>query len=249
MRLALLLALLLMVPLAGCFGEKSSPVRVAAFSPINDAQPGRWTDYAFRLESTNSFKQTLAVRAQPPEGWEWEADPREVTMAGKSTASVVVRMRPDANATYEPTDVDVFVGDTRSRVIVDVHDLGETPLAAGMGARIYLSLWWENGTLASTNDPALRNRTGIGPAVLEGENASYAPRKVYVGHASNDPIPDAFLAAGYEAAPPGIAERLLDAGDGAGMRAGETLHVELADAGAPAHALVRVLSVDEDPRT
>lgn len=252
------LVLIVLVLLAGCV-ERSSPIDVHAFYPINDAEPGRATEFAFHLVSTSSFKQTLPVRFETPEGWRAESETSDVEIRGKDASSLVVRITPDANATYEPHEVRVLVGDTAGRVIVNVRDLGSVPLRSGLGAQLYYVLWWDNGTLASTNDPSLRNRTEVGAAVLDEESPTDVPLKVYVGGERGTPPPEPYNGTGYHAVIPGFDARLRDAGDGSGMVAGETLAVRIQkeDAytvegnedhplfGVDLNFLIRIVTVDE----
>lgn len=222
-----LIALAFVLLLAGCV-ERSSPVEVTPYYVINDAQPERATEFAFFLKSTSPFKQELDVRFEGPEGWTFESETPNLTLRGRSTTSLVVRVTPEANATYEPQDVSVFVGDTRARVIANVRDLGREPLRSGMGAQVYYVLWYANGTLASTNDPALRNRPEIGDAVLDGNDTSGdQPLKVYVGGQRGVPPPEPYNGTGYRPVIAGFDARLRDAGDGSGMVAGETLVVRV----------------------
>lgn len=220
---ALALALAPALALAGCV-ERSSPVNVTPYYVINDAQPGRETEFAFFLESTSPFKQDLDVRFDGPEGWTFKSEAENVSLRGRATTSLIVSVKPDENATHEPREVSVFVGDTRAKVIVNVRDLGREPLRAGLGTQLYYVLWYSNGTLASTNDPALRDRTALGPAVLDGNDTSFdEPLKVYVGGQRGTPPPEPYNGTGYSPVIPGFDARLQKANDGGGMVAGETL--------------------------
>ncbi|HUR69335.1 MAG TPA: hypothetical protein VM370_08810 [Candidatus Thermoplasmatota archaeon] len=226
MRRLLVLGLVLL--LAGCV-EKTSPVDVEPYYVINDAQPGRATEFAFFLRSTSPFKQTLDVSFDGPDGWTFEAENDSVELRGKDTSSLVVRVTPDANATHEPREVTLHVGDTKSRVIVNVRDLGREPLRAGIGTQVYYVLWYANGTLASTNDPALRARATLGNAILDDANdtSGDVPLKVYVGGERGTPPPEPYNSTGYHPVIEGFDARLQDAGDGSGMVAGETLAVRV----------------------
>jgi hypothetical protein len=230
MRTLLLLALTLApaLALAGC-AESTSPVTVTPYYVINDAQPGRGTEFAFFLNSNSPFRQTLPVRFEGPEGWRMESENESVDLRGRGSSSLVVRVTPDANATHEPRQIDVFVGDTRAQVVVDVHDLGREPLRAGIGAQLYYVLWYANGTLASTNDPALRGRPTLGDAVLDdaNETSGDVPLKVYVGGSRGETPPEPYNGTGYRPVIAGFDARLQDAGDGRGMVAGETLAVRV----------------------
>ena len=228
MRALLLLAIVALAVAAGCVA-KSSPVDVTPYYAINDAQPGRGTEFAFKLVSTLAFKQELPVKFDGPSGWQFRAENDSVDLRGKGTSSLVVRITPDANATYEPREVSVLVGDTRAKVIVNVRDLGREPLRSGIGAQVYYVLWYDNGTLASTNDPALRNRAAIGDAVLDDKNdtSEDVPLKVYVGGERGTPPPEPYNSTGYHPVIAGFDARLRDAGDGQGMLAGETLAVRV----------------------
>ena len=258
-RIVRWVAIGILLLLAGCV-EKSSPVEVTPFYAINDAQPGRGSEFAFHLRSTSPFKQDLAVRFDGPEGWGYQSESDNVSLRGKDTSSLIVRITPDANATHEPRTVKVLVGDTAATVIVNVRDLGREPLRAGIGTQLYYVLWYDNGTLASTNDPALRNRTAIGPALLDGNDTSGdVPLKVYVGGTRGQPPPEPYNGTGYHPVIAGFDARLQDAGDGQGMVAGETLAVRIPKeqaytvAGNEGHVLfgfdltflIRIVTVDE----
>lgn len=220
------LALALALALVGCV-ERSSPVEVEPYYLINDAQPGRGTEFAFQLRSTSPFKQELDVGFDGPSGWRFESESPQVALRGRETSSLVVRVTPDENATYEPREVEVRVGDTRARVLVNVRDLGREPARAGIGAQVYYVLWYDNGTLASANDPALRNRPALGEAVLDGNDTMDVPLKVYVGGERGTPPPEPYNGTGYHPVIEGFDARLRDAGDGQGMLAGETLAVRM----------------------
>lgn len=224
-----LLAVLAMPLLAGCLGEPSSPIEVVPFLPLNDAEPGRGTEFAFQLRSTSPFRQQLPVTIEGmPEGWTFEPEAPDVDIGGRAGSSLVVRITPGPNATYGPHAMSVKVGDTRSEVIVNVRDLGDERLRAGIGARLHYVLWYANGTLASTNEPVARDRPQLGRAVLDDANEStYEPLKVYVGGARGTPPPEPYNGTGYRPVIPGFDARLRDAGDGSGMVAGETLAVRV----------------------
>lgn len=224
-RVVLVLALAL--ALTGCVA-RSSPIDVVPYYVINDAQPGRATEFAFYLKSTSPFKQDLDVRFEGPDGWRFESESENVSLRGRATGSLVVRVTPDENATHEPREVSVYVGDTRADVILNVRDLGREPLRSGVGTQLYYVLWYANGTLASTNDPALRNRSALGNALLDGNETSFdEPLKVYVGGQRGTPPPEPYNSTGYSPVIPGFDARLRDAGDGSGMVAGETLAVRI----------------------
>lgn len=259
-RRVVLLTILLALPaaLAGCLGERSSPVEVTPYYVLNDAQPGRATEFAFHLRSTSPFKQTLGVTAQAPQGWLVEPESPEVTLQGEASSSLVVRVTPDANATYGPQDLVVRVGDTAARVMVNVRDLGTEPLREGVGTQLYYVLWYANGTLASTNDRALLHR-GLGQPVLDDPNETeYEPLKVYVGGRRGEDPPEPYNSTGYRPVIAGFDERLRDAGDGRGMVAGDTLAVRVPAAeaytrpgneehplyGEDLSFLIRIVSVD-----
>lgn len=228
MRALALLAILGFALLAGCV-EKSSPVDVTPYYLTNNAQPGRATEFAFFLKSTSPFKQDLAVTFEGPDGWVFEPENDTVSLRGKDTTSLIVRVTPDADAETGPRTVAVLLGDTRAEVIVDVRGLGREPLRAGIGAQVYYVLWFANGTLASSNDPALRHRAALGDAVLD-VNASAAddvPLKVYVGGTRGEAPPEPYNGTGYHPVIAGFDARLREAGDGRGMVAGETLAVRI----------------------
>src|SRR5438552_13492564 len=101
--LALALALALFVGGAGCFGPSGSPVKVTPYVKLNDAEPGRGTEFAFFVESTLAFKQTLGLRAADmPANWTFDPEVHDLTVPGDKTTSLVVRTTPDRNAVFGP---------------------------------------------------------------------------------------------------------------------------------------------------
>jgi len=264
---ALLLLALLLAPalLAGCFGERSSPVDVIPYLPLNDAEPGRATEFAFFLRSTSQFKQTLGVRQEGlPAGWGFRAEKDVLDIPGMRTGSLLVSVTPDENATYGPHAFDVLVGDTRARVTVNVKDLGREPLRAGVGAKLQYVLWADNGSVIESNEPTVAAQGGIPWARAANGTPTYTPLWAYVGGERGTPAPEPYHSAGC-AEPPcyrplieGFDARLRDAGHGEGMVAGETLavrvpmdkayhlpgHEDHALYNANLNFLVRVVSVD-----
>ena len=253
---------------AGCLGSSSSPVKVAAYWPLNDAQPERGTEFAFFVESTSAFKQDLAVRAADlPQGWGFEPESASLSIPGFKTTSLIVRFTPGPNASYGPRTIGVLVGDTRADVVVDVRDLQREPARAGVGAQVYYALWHDNGTLIESNDPVARDRPGLAWARLGNETPDYRPLKVYVGGQRGTPPPEPYNSTGceggdpppcYHPVIPGFDARLRDAGRGQGMVGGETLAGRVPKEQAYTYAgnekhplygenlnfLIRVLSVD-----
>lgn len=258
-RVAPLAIVLLLAFAAGCI-ERSSPVSVEPYFVIQDAQPGRATEFAFALTSLSTFKQELPVRVEGPAGWNLTAETSSVSLRGHDGGALVVRVTPAADAVYAPQGVSVFVGDTRAEVTVNVRDLGREPLRAGIGAQVSYVLFATNGSLLSTNDPALRHRPELGNATLDGNDTSNdVPLKVYVGGRRGEDPPEPYNSTGYRPVIPGFDARLRDAGDGRGMVAGDTLAVRVPKEqaytveGNEAHVLygmdlaflVRVVTVDE----
>lgn len=256
-RLAFLaLALLL---LSGCV-ERSSPVEVSPFYVLNDVQPGRVSEFALQLRSLSTFRQELPVRVEGPAGWNLTAETGTAQLRGHDTGSLVVRITPAADAPHAPQTVSVFVGDTRADVLVNVRDLGRMPLREGIGAQLYYVLFAPNGTLLSTNDPAIRAREALGAALLDANDTSGdVPLKVYVGGRRGEDPPEPYNSTGYRPVITGFDARLRDAGDGRGMVAGDTLAVRIPKEqaytvpGNEDHALygqdlsflIRVVTVDE----
>ena len=240
--------------------ERTSPVEITPYYVLNDAQPGRVSEFAVHLRSLSTFRQELPVRLEGPEGWNLTAEAETVELRGHDTGSLVVRVVPSADARYAPQGVAVFVGDTRTDLLVNVRDLGREPLREGIGAQLNYVLFASNGTLLSTNDPALRAREGLGNATLDGEDTSGdVPLKVYVGGRRGEDPPEPYNSTGYRPVIPGFDARLRDAGDGRGMVAADTLAVRIPKeqaytvAGNEDHVLygqdlaflIRVITVDE----
>lgn len=269
MRFAPLLVVLALLTVSGCFGAKSSPIVVRSFVPLNDAQPGRGTEFAFFLKSISPFKQDLPVTsADLPKGWAFEPETKTVSIGGDKTTSLIVRVTPDKNATFGPQKLGVLVGDTRADITVNVRDLGREPLRAGIGATLTYVLWYDNGTLIETNEHVVADQPGL--AWAPEDNASkrdYTPLKVFVGGKRGTPPPEPYNSTGCDAgaSPPcyhpviaGFDARLRDAGQGQGMVQGETLAVRIPReqaygyAGNDAHPLfkenlnflIRIVSVD-----
>lgn len=264
LALAFALALALGVT-AGCFGPASSPVRVTPYVALQDAEAGRGTEFAFFVESTLAFKQTLPVRAaDKPANWTFQSETKDLTILGSATTSLIVRLTPDRNTTFGAHTVGILVGDTRADVVVNVKDLGKEPLRSGVGTQVGYVLWWDNGTLIETNEKAVADRAGLRWARLDDSTPDFTPLKVYVGGKRGTPPPEPYNSTGCDAPPcyhpviPGFDRRLRDAGDGGGMVAGETLAVRVngSDAytyagnekhplyGANLNFLIRIGSVD-----
>jgi hypothetical protein len=249
----------------GCFGPATSPVKVVPYAKLNDAQPGRGTEFAFYVASTLAFKQTLPVRiADKPQNWTFESETKDITVLGSRSTSLLVRITPDRNATFGPHAVGILVGDTRADVVVNVKDLGKEPLRAGVGAQVGYVLWYDNGTLVETNEKVVADQAGLAWARLDNSTPDYTPLKIYVGGHRGTAPPEPYNSSGCDTAPcyhpviSGFDRRLRDAGDGSGMVAGETLAVRVnaSDAytypgnekhplyGQNLNFLIRVVSVD-----
>lgn len=220
------------VVLAGCFGAPASPVRVAPYVELNDAQPGRATEFALFLQSTSAFKETFPVASVERDGWTVTPEVGEVTLPGGGATSLIVRVTPDANVTHGVHDVTVKVGETAARLIVNVGALGNATLAAGMGAEVYYVLWLDNGTVFATNLKAAADRADVARMPQDappGEDA-WRPLKVYVGGTRGEAPPEPYNSEGCDAGEeppcwhpviPGFDARLR------GMVAGETLAVRV----------------------
>lgn len=236
-------------------------MQVTSYLPLNDAEPGRATQFAFFLASESQFKQDLSVGVRNlPAGWAFEPEVASVEVPGRGATSLVVTVRPDENATYGPHRFEVMVGDTPSEVTVNVKDLGGEPLRSGIGTKLYYVGWYDNGTLFGYNEPSVHPR-GI-PLVPPGEPSDepidFTPLKVYVGGQRGTPPPEPYNETGYRPVIPGFDARLRNAEAGGGMVEGETLAVRLEKEEAYTYAgnedhvlygealnfLIRVVSVD-----
>ena len=220
------------VATAGCFGPAASPVKLVPYVKLNDAEPGRGTEFAFYVESTLAFKQSLPVKAVDlPKGWTFQSEVPVVTILGSRSTSLVVRFTPDRNASFGPHTIGVQVGDTRADVVVDVRDLGKEPLRAGIGTQVSYVLWYDNGTLIESNDKAVADQKGLVWNKLDNSTPDYTPLKIYVGGKRGTAPPEPYNSTGCDTPPcyhpviPGFDRRLQNAGDGTGMVAGETLAV------------------------
>lgn len=219
---------------AGCFGPTASPIKLVPYVKLNDAQPERGTEFAFYVESTLAFKQTLPVKAVDlPKGWTFQSESKDVTVLGSKSTSLVVRFTPDRNASFGPHTIGVQVGDTRADVVVDVRELGKEPLRAGIGTQVTYVLWYDNGTLVETNEKAVADQPGLVWNRLDNSTPDYTPLKIYVGGKRGTPPPEPYNSTGCDTPPcyhpviPGFDRRLQNSGDGTGMVAGETLVVRV----------------------
>ncbi|HWH08876.1 MAG TPA: FKBP-type peptidyl-prolyl cis-trans isomerase [Candidatus Thermoplasmatota archaeon] len=218
--------------LAGCLGAPSSPVRVVPYVELNDAEPGRATEFALFLRSTSAFKETFPVASVERDGWNVTPEAGEVTIPGGATTSLVVRVTPGQDVPHGVHEVTVKVGETAARLLVNVRALGDVTLAPGMGASVYYVLWLDNGTLFATNLKAAADRADVArmPQDEPPTEAAWRPLKVYVGGQRGQPPPEPYNSEGCdegEAPPcfhpviPGFDQRLR------GMVAGETLAVRV----------------------
>lgn len=224
-----LVALVATAGLAGCFGEKSSPVTVVPYVDLVDATPGRPLQVAFLLTSTYTFRQRLGVAVEAPEGWDARPEVAEVDIPGRATMPLVVNLTPTVGARLGAQEVGVRVGETRGRVLLALREAGASPVAAS-GAEVALVYvaWHPNGTLAATNDPAFRNGTslpqGDAPAWDAPGNATFAPWRLTLGSGESEPLET----------------RLVDLA----ARAGDALVAELPGG---LRGLVRVVAVEAPP--
>jgi hypothetical protein len=219
--------------ISGCLAARAASVEVHPYLPLNDAEPGRGTEFAFYVVSGSPFRQSLPVTAADlPAGWSFEPEAPTLDLAGGKSTSLVVRVTPDRNATYGPHAIGVLVGGARADVVVNVADLGAEPLRAGIGAQVAYVLWYDNGTLIESNDHAAHDQPGLA-WVADGSPPDDAPLKVYVGGQRGTPPPEPYNSTGCDDPPcyhpviPGFDARLRNAGDGSGMVAGETLAVRV----------------------
>lgn len=270
-RLALLLALTVAL-VAGCAAPATSPVKVVSFLPLNDAQPGRATEFAFYLESTSVFKEEFPVRiAGLPSGWGFAPENESVSLPGQKTSSLIVRITPGPNATFGPQAMSVLVGESKADIVVNVRELGKEPARAGVGVQVEYVLWYDNGTLIETNHAAVKEQPGVVFADFGNSTPDYRPLKVYVGGQRGTPPPEPYNSTGCDSASdeppcyhpviPGFDARLRNAGSGQGMVAGETLAVRVPKEQAYTYAgneqhllygenlnfLIRIVSIDIFP--
>lgn len=267
-RIALSLALLVGF-LAGCAGPATSPVQVVSYLPLNDAQPGRATEFAFFVRSESVFKEEFPVRIVGlPGGWGFNPENATISIPGQTTTSLIVRITPGPNATLGPQSLGILVGETKADVVVNVRDLGKEPARAGVGAQVHYVLWYDNGTIIETNHAAVREQPGVRFADFGNTTPDYRPLKVYVGGARGTPPPEPYNSTGCDSASdappcyhpviPGFDARLRNVGTGQGMVADETLAVRVPKEQAYTYAgnekhllygenlnfLIRIVSVD-----
>ena len=234
--------------LAGCFGERTSPVEVTPYLPLLDGAPGRTTQFALFLLSTDSFKQTLGVGIEGlPQGWRFAAHPSSVTIPGRGTLPLVVDVTPAGDARHGPHTLRVKVGDTGADIILNVEEQRARPVTRGGGVALEFVAWAANGTLLATNAARLVNQTDIPnatqapPTALPRAANGTQPLLGYLGDAAT--MPDGFAEQGYVALPEAWVDALLQAGGGEGAREGDAVAAALpAEAGAGG-ALLRVIEV------
>lgn len=243
--LALLLALGASVALAGCFGEKSSPVDVVPYFDVHEAGPGRTVQVPLFLNSTYSFKQDFGVRVELPDGWTYRLPSTDIQIAGFRGLLYVFDVTVPGDASPGQRTFNAFVGDTRAEVKVQVRD-AQAGVEAGRG----LNLTWmhvaSNGTILAHHEPALKEREGLeyGPDV----RADAAPLRVYLGAADGKGVPEPWRSAGFVRLDRGSEDRLLAA------KVGEALVLPAGAPGEPLgaavdghHLVARIVGVLDAP--
>jgi hypothetical protein len=236
LRLVLpLLVLAAALALAGCF-ESSSPVDVTPYLKETPVAPGGTVAVPLFLNSTQSFKQDLGLRVgEMPQGWTYRLSVDQVALPGYKGRLVVVTFMAPQDAAPGARGFDVFAGDTRATVQLNVTAPGE-PVPAGATVRATLAHLDRNGTILNATptdafSSGLKHHRGAGAGPM--------PSLLYLGEgeAPNGTTPVAGA----------LRERLL------GARVGEALLVETAETADPlrhegpsdgARLLVRVDGVE-----
>lgn len=227
---ALALALALAFAGLGCLAATDSSVKLAPFTGIVRAEPGRATEIAAFLNNTGAFRADLDLAVEGlPEGWTFTAWPNgSLVVDGRETAFAIWSLAPPAGAPHGPQPLTLVAGSARADVVVDVRDLGRTHARAGVGVQVRTVGFYENGTVFYSNMKEVRDDPAIAWHVLSEDaksDAAMEPLKVYVGGKRRTPPPEPYNSTGYSPVIEGFDERLRT-GNG-GMRAGETLAVRI----------------------
>jgi hypothetical protein len=216
LRLVLvLLALAAPLALAGCF-EKSSPVDVTPYLKEFPVAPGATVNVPLFLNSTQSFKQDLGMRiGELPQGWTYRLSTDQVALPGYKGRLVVVSFTAPQEAPPGARGLDVYAGDTRATVRMNVSPPGE-PVLPDATVRVTLVHLDANGTVLATSatdalSDGLKARREGPPSVLPGA------LQLGEGEAAN----------GTRAAGPALREALL------GARVGDVLLLETTTDGDP----------------
>ena len=204
MRRGLLLAFLVLalVGLAGCF-EKSSPVDVTPMLAEFTVAPGGTVPVPLFLNSTMSFKQDLGMRVgNLPQGWTYRLSTDQVALPGYKGRVVLVNLTAPQDAPPGARDVEVYAGDTRATVRVNVTAPGAA-VEPGADVRVSALLFDANGTvLARTSGDLLPQ----GLKLHRNATARPLPALVRVGAGES--------AEGAVRAAPALEEMLLGAREG-----------------------------------
>lgn len=225
-RTVLFSALACALATAGCLGAAESSVKLAAFTPLVGAEPGRATEVAVFVNNTGAFREDLELGARGlPEGWTFTAWPNgSLVLDGRSTAFAIYSFTPPDGAPHGPVVVTLVAGPGSTEVVLDVRDFGREHARAGVGARVRTVGFFENGTVFYTNMKEVRDDPRIPwpePGPEAKSDAAMEPLKVYVGGKRRTYPPEPYNASGYFPVIEGFDERLRT-GNG-GMRTGETL--------------------------
>lgn len=232
-RVLLLIACLL--PLTGCAGLGATSEKAIAYLPVNDAQPGRGTEFAFFVSGEPGASLPVRVDGLPP-GWSFQPDFPTIKIPGDAgSTTLLARITPALDAPHAPQALTVLVGNARAPITVNVRPLGDQPARAGIGVVLRYVLFLDNGSLVESDDPAAFER-GIPNATIAGSEHSTDPLNVYVGGQRGTRPPEPYNSTNcqqgdsgpcYHPVIVGFNERIENAGDGAGMLAGETLAVRV----------------------
>lgn len=187
--LVLLALVLASAATAGCFGENRSPVDVTPYLSTHRAEPGRTVHVPLFLNSTYTFKQDLGLGVGDlPEGWTYRLPVQEVTLPGHKGRHVVIEITPAAEAPPGETEVDVFVGDTRATLLLNL-----TAPAPETRHGSVVNLTWtlldRNGTIVAWHEPLLSQGLKYDADAAPRD----APLRVYLGGPDDATTPPGLL--------------------------------------------------------
>lgn len=138
--------------LAGCFGERTSPVTVTPYLDVFPVEAGHGLTLPLLLQSTLTFRQSLGVRVERvPDGWNATPEASEVELLGMRGQALLVNLSGEGPAPGLHT-LRVFVGDTGADVRVHVREPGGPHVGVPSRVRIAWTEIAENGTVLATSD-------------------------------------------------------------------------------------------------
>jgi hypothetical protein len=191
-------------------------VDVTPYLPEFRVAPGATVPVPLFLNSTQSFKQDLGMRVgELPQGWTYRLSAETVALPGYKGRLVVVSLTAPQDATEGARAVEVFAGDTRATVRLNVTQPGEA-VPADAAVRVTLVHLDANGTVLGASAP---DALSPGLKVAPGASLSGLPIALFLGEGD---APNGTRPAG-----PALRQAL------SGARVGDVLLVETAAEGDP----------------